>query len=386
MSNTSSDSSSSFDESTLVGKILHGKYLLIYRIGKGAFSTVWLCMDTKSKQYYAMKILYPDDYNVGLAEVELLKKIKKSKCQYFNHIIDSFTHEIDNESYCCMVFELLAGSVYDIMKYGKYSDGLPLHIVKSIVRQLLISMRTLTKDYNLLHTDIKPENMLVVGRSHKINDIIDICNKNKQLKKKPNKQIIQDLEEKFNEISEKYRDIDSENKTLELLPDEYVNNISIKLSDFGNCLSLEKKTYRVQTRYYRAPEIILQCDFSDKCDIWSVGCLIYELLTGKPLFDPQKERRFYTDRAHLYDMMCLLGEIPKELIDRSEKKVDLFKKNGLLKGIVDTMSCESLEDKLKSKLEGEHLNCTVSLMKLLLTYLPNGRPTIDSILTHAWFK
>ncbi|ARF09501.1 serine/threonine protein kinase [Indivirus ILV1] len=386
MSDISSESSSSFDENTLIGKTLHSKYILIYKIGKGAFSTVWLCMDVKSKQYYAIKIIYPEDYNIGLAEIELLKKIKKSKCQYFNHLVDSFTHELNDENYCCMVFELLAGSVYDIMKYGKYSNGLPLNVVKSIVRQLLIAMNTLTKDFNLLHTDIKPENILVVGLSNKMNEIISVCNKHKQFKKKPNKKIIDELNEKFIEISDKYRDSNSENKNLELLSNEYINNISVKLSDFGNCLSLEKKTYKIQTRYYRAPEVILECEFSDKCDLWSVGCLIYELLTNKPLFDPVKERRFYTDRSHLYDMMCLLGEIPQSLIDKSEKRTDLFKKNGLLKGISETMNCVSVESKLTDKLTIADLKSTTSFINLLLNYLPKKRSSITELLEHCWIN
>ena len=77
--------------------------------------------------------------------------------------------------------------------------------------------------------------------------------------------------------------------------DIYINeeNIKIKLSDFGSCIDIEEDmSFNIQTRYYRAPEIILCHKFNETCDIWSIGCIIYELLTGKILFNPDKKRRF----------------------------------------------------------------------------------------------
>lgn len=392
-----SSSSSSFDENVLIGKTLNNKYLVIYKIGSGAYSTVWLCLNTSAKLFYAVKVLYPDGYNVGSSEIELLKKIKKSKCQYFNHIIDDFTHTMNGEDYCCIVFELLAGSLYDIMKYGKYKKGLALPIVKKIIFQLVTAMNELTGKFNILHTDIKPENILVTGHSYKISEIISVCNSNK---KKLNKKGIVELQKKFDEIAEKFRDnSDSDsnsdnnsnsnsNSNIELLADEYINenNIKVKLSDFGNCLNLEKKNYRIQTRYYRAPEIILECEFSEKCDTWSIGCLIYELLTGKTLFDPEKKRRFSTNRAHLYEMMVLLGEIPEKLINKSNKKIDFFKKNGLLKGNDDEIKYISLETKLRDLLTNDDLVSTNELLLSLLQYEPNLRPDLKDLLNSDWLK
>jgi serine/threonine protein kinase len=55
-----------------------------------------------------------------------------------------------------------------------------------------------------------------------------------------------------------------------------MNNIKVVISDFGSIIDLNdynKKT-EIQTRYYRAPEIVLKCNFDEKCDIWSLGCII----------------------------------------------------------------------------------------------------------------
>ena len=376
-----SSSSSGYDDKNLIGKTLNKKYIAIYQIGRGSFSTVWLCLNIKTKEYCAIKILYPEDFNVGMAEMELLKKLKKSKCVYINNLIDSFIYDDDEGEHSCLVFELLAGTVYDIIKYGKYSEGLPLKTVKSIIFQLLIAMNVITKDFNVLHTDIKPENILIVGTSNKLKDILAVCDKNKQLKKNPGRKTVLDLEDKFNQINKKYKNLD---KTMELIPDKYIDNISVKLSDFGNCLNLEKKTFEIQTRYYRAPEIILEYDFDDKCDIWSVGCMIFELLTAKVLFDPEKERRISTNRCHVYSMISTLGKIPDELINKSKKRVDYFTKNGLPKGISE-IPYDPLHTRLSPVLSGEDLNSTVNLLHLLLKYDPKQRPDIKTILNNTWF-
>ncbi len=44
-------------------------------------------------------------------------------------------------------------------------------------------------------------------------------------------------------------------------------------------------TFYVQTRSYRAPEVILGCPYDEKIDIWSIGCIIAELYTGRMMFE-----------------------------------------------------------------------------------------------------
>ena len=46
----------------------------------------------------------------------------------------------------------------------------------------------------------------------------------------------------------------------------------------------------IQTRHYRAPEIILGLNYNEKADIWSFGCLLLEMLTGEYFFDPKKKK------------------------------------------------------------------------------------------------
>lgn len=66
---------------------------------------------------------------------------------------------------------------------------------------------------------------------------------------------------------------------------------SVKLCDFGSgCKTSEQVYTYVQSRFYRAPEVVLRIPYSPKVDIWSLGCIVYELCTGEPLFPGQNEQ------------------------------------------------------------------------------------------------
>ncbi|QKF94081.1 serine/threonine-protein kinase [Fadolivirus algeromassiliense] len=392
--------SESFDEVSstdtidelLKGEILINKYLLITQIGHGSFSTVWLGYNFKSNKFYAIKIQNCEDYDSAIEEIDLHKKIGKSQCEYINTMIEHFKYEVDDGTHICMVFELLAGSVYDIMKYGKYHNGLPLNTVKTIIYQLLIAMDIVNNKHKILHTDIKPENILVYGINKKTNEMINVVQSNKPLmnmlkKPKIDKSNIKKLvhEIKFNNVCKKYNKISD----IEIIDDKYIGNIVTKLSDFGNCREIGYSDYDIQTRYYRAPEIILGYKYNETCDMWSVGCLIFELLTGNILFNPDKKRRMNRDRHHIYNMICTLGKIPDDLINNSINKDMFFKKNGLLKCVYEikylplyNIINKELSDRGYSQ---DEIYSTIDILYKLLDYDPYKRPMSKTLLNHKWF-
>ena len=75
-----------------------------------------------------------------------------------------------------MVMPLMAGSIYSVIKEGKYSKGLPINIVKKCLRSLLNAMYIVHNKLKLCHTDLKPENILISGISIKVQQIIDEYN------------------------------------------------------------------------------------------------------------------------------------------------------------------------------------------------------------------
>lgn len=88
---------------------------------------------------------------------------------------------------------------------------------------------------------------------------------------------------------------------------------SIKIIDFGGATyNDEYHTKIIETRHYRAPEVVLDIGWSFPADIWSVGCILVELYTGKTIFLTHK------NREHLAMMEKLCGKFPKHMIKSSQ--------------------------------------------------------------------
>lgn len=386
---SSCDTYSSCSTSELIGEIINNKYLLLYKLGEGAFASVFLTLNMKDKKYYAIKMQDNEEKDSAKEEIELLQKFNTDKCKYLMNIVESFSCKVDDTKYICMVLQLMAGSVYDIIRMGALSHGLPLYTVKDIVRQLLIAMDTIQKKYDLLHSDIKPDNILIVGQCNKMKELIDVYNKkiNKNDKPKKIQQTINSLD--LSHIEKKYAKHKDNN--VEFINPIILKNIEVKLADFGNCRKNNHCKYDIQTRYYRAPEIIMGYKYDDRCDIWSVGCVLYELMTGQLLFDPHKSDRFNTNRDHIHKFISTLGKIPDDLIQKSKYKMDLFKVNGLLKGNAPEIKFVPLYELLRYKLKDREsyddtqIFYVTDLMYKMLDYYPHKRPTIKEILTHKFF-
>jgi hypothetical protein len=131
------------------------------------FANVWLSYDTINNIFVAIKVQHPDNYDEGIDELKFLMRLNKYNNPYINNVLDGFIDvrkdKEGKKKYVCMVFELLAGNLYDVIKEGKYSNGLPLNIIKNITKQLLLSIKLINKKMDAIHGDIKPENILIEG-------------------------------------------------------------------------------------------------------------------------------------------------------------------------------------------------------------------------------
>ena len=160
----------------------------------------------------------------------------------------------------------------------------------------------------------------------------------------------------------------------------------------GGCrIPNDLKSKHLQTSYYKSPEMLLGLDYDTKSDMWSLGCTIYELLTGDILFDPDDfEGNF--KRYHIYLMVQKLGMIPNSIINKSPKKDIFFTANGeLIKGYksIDTSSNLFLElekviifNKVMT-LIGVNF---IDLMKKIFCYDSNERISVIDALAHPLFN
>lgn len=349
-----SDSSHfSVSDIDLVGIELNKRYGVIKRIGYGAFSTVWMAYDFVGAKLVAVKVLNEDDYQAGEEEIEVHKTLLLKNSSYINQMLDNFVYE---KEHICIVYELFAGSVSDLLKM--YQKGMSEKMVRDIIKQTLIALQDLnTAGYK--HTDIKPENLLVVGQTKYMDDILHKVRSGSY--KKNRVTILKELIK----VPDDGTELDS----------KYLDSIRIKLTDFGTCRKLNHVTYDIQTRYYRCPDVILQYGCDKTCDLWSIGCMMYNLLTGDDLFDPPESDYVTCDRAHIYMMYSKLGVIPDHLINIALKKDVFFTRNNLLKG-VRKIDYNEITVPLKDP----------SFLFLLLEYDPKKRHTIEQLLSNKWFQ
>ena len=174
-----------------------------------------------------------------------------------------------------------------------------------------------------------------------------------------------------------------------IVDQKYVDNCKIVISDFGNCYySSEKTDDEIQTRYYRAPEIILHNPYDKSVDIWSVGCLMFELLTGDLLFDPPKDEKYNRDQHHLYWIQQLIGKVPYKMLEKSKRRKYLFHKNGSLKGFNEDIKLWPLKDVLIEchEINEKDADEISDFLMNLLKYNPKERYTVNDCLKHPWLN
>ncbi|XP_053956813.1 serine/threonine-protein kinase PRP4 homolog [Anastrepha ludens] len=245
-----------------IGEILDNRYVVSGYTGQGVFSNVVRARDqARGNANVAVKIIRNNEimHKTGLRELEILKKLNDADPEDRFHCLRLFRHFF-HKQHLCMVFEPLSMNLREVLKkYGK-NVGLHIKAVRSYTQQLFLALKLLKKT-GILHADIKPDNILV------------------------------------NE-----------------------NNLCLKLCDFGSASTINDNeiTPYLISRFYRAPEIILGITYDYGIDMWSAGCTIYELYTGKILFSGKSNNQM------LKFFMDLKGKIPNRIIRKGQFKDQHF--------------------------------------------------------------
>ncbi|KAL4448796.1 hypothetical protein ABPG74_012885 [Tetrahymena malaccensis] len=239
------------------------RYELIEALGKGSFGQVIKVFDHKRKEYSALKIIRnkKNFYNQAIVELNILKYIKDNDPQNQTNIV-KIKDFVIFRSHVCIVFELLSINLYEFLKNNKF-NGVSLELIRRFAIQILQGLLFLTKA-NIIHCDLKPENIL----------------------------------------------LKQENKS------------GIKIVDFGSSCFENQRVYTyIQSRFYRAPEIILGLPYGKAIDMWSFGCIMAELYIGYPLFPGENE-------AEQFQMfMEVLGVPEEEFVENCPRRNVFFENN-----------------------------------------------------------
>ncbi len=394
-------SSSSENNIDLTGDIINN-YNIISQLGKGSYSRVWLAYNISDNKYYALKVQNPEDFSDGKDEIKILKKIPSDE-NYINRLVEYFveTRFVNDTptNFICSVYNLCSGNLDGLARKGKFKNGYPEHLVKQIFKQVLLALDTVHNKLNGYHGDIKPDNILLCGINNKDAKYIKMYSRHNfsEIYAKTKKEYM--LEKKIKKLDPAMKSrirkkihtalidmMDENDEDKYLCDDKYFDNLQIKLTDFGfYCHKDEFFHEPFGTRYYMAPEIIVMTDCTEKVDIWALGCMLYELLTGEILFDPHSDEKGSTDFHHLEMIINLCGEFNG--IFQSGKFYKKFFKNNKLTNMVYNDDFKLLTfEKINKKLINRNVNNLhiAKLIESMLQINPKKRPSIKDLLKNNW--
>ncbi|XP_052185866.1 uncharacterized protein LOC127797219 isoform X2 [Diospyros lotus] len=313
----------------VLNSIIAGRYYVTEYLGSAAFSKVVQAHDLQTGIDVCLKIIKNDKdfFDQSLDEIKLLKFVNKHDPADDRHILRLYDYFYYQE-HLFIVCELLRANLYEFQKYNQESGGEPyftLSRLQLITRQCLEALEYLHY-LGIIHCDLKPENILIKS----------------------------------------YR------------------RCEIKVIDLGSsCFLTDNLCLYVQSRSYRAPEVILGLPYDQRIDLWSLGCILAELCSGEVLFPNDAVVML------LARMIGMLGPIDMEMLERGQETYKYFTKDYDLYHInEDTNQLEYIIPE-ESSLE-HHLQVAdvgfFDFIRHLLEINPESRPTAKEALEHPWLS
>ena len=310
-----------------INDLIGGRYQIVDLLGQAAFCRAVQALDLRTGALVCLKVVKnnKDYFDQSLDEVKVLRYVNAADPgdEYgILRLYDCFYFK----EHLILVTELLRANLYEFAKHNRESGAAPyftLPRIQSVARQVLRSLAFLGS-LGLVHADLKPENILMKSYS----------------------------------------------------------GCEVKVIDLGSsCFLTDQLSSYVQSRSYRAPEVILGLPYGQKIDVWSLGCIIAELATGRVLFHNA------APVAILARIEGILGPIPQHLLIRGRYSPRFFTPDGkLFERNRQSGQLEFLRPK-KTSLARRVPQADAGMLDFLGCLLqvdPSRRPTAAEALQHPW--
>jgi len=327
------------------GEMLQDRYLVGTSCGSGVFSKVLRAKDTlENNKEVVIKVIRDNDFmkRIGSKEVEHLQRITDIDPDGKYCCVRLLSYFKDRDLFC-LVFEPMLCNLREFIHKFCGGNGLSIKAVQVFSRKILLGLYLL-KRVELVHADLKPDNILVM-----------------------------------------------ENKK------------GVKIGDMGSAIPFSEaqilRTPSLCSGWYRPPEIVLGISAGYDVDMWSLGCTIYEMVTGTGLFTSGS-----TNNDLLRLQMELLGEIPRRLIKKGVFKAEYFDDQfNFLGHKVDPITGSiyiapikithptrdlkaELLDQVDSDEEKKQMTLLHDLLQKMLTFDPAKRIKAEDALNHPFFQ
>ncbi|GJE89697.1 kinase-like protein [Phanerochaete sordida] len=296
-----------------IGECL-GEYRVLRKLGWGNYSTVWLVQRERDKCLAAAKVMTESSTrDPDLHELEFLQCMRTQQPLHAGYphvtkLIDHFRHPPESESHLCLVTEPLSENLLSFSARWK-KRRLPVPLVKHVTRQVLMGLDYLHNVCNIIHTDMKNDNIMFAMTDADI--IASAADKGERLKSV-------DALPDGTQVT-RYRSAPIRFRLPEGhmdSPDTW-SHVTAKIGDVGVSCWADKRDRRsvelIQSSALRAPEVCIGAGWGKPVDIWSMGCIVFELLTGKSLIEPNTK-----DLSIPNIHMIMFGDYPKKLVERGQ--------------------------------------------------------------------
>ena len=305
------------------GHIINDIFKIEEKLGSGTYGDCYKSQNVHTKEKMALKFIKNEPKYRKQAEMEIriLHTLKMADPEVISSFV-VYKYNFWYESHVVLVFELLGKNLFELIKDNKY-EGFSNHDTKKACKQILNCLVLLDK-LDIIHADLKPENIVKDPRTN-----------------------------------------------------------SLKVIDFGSSFFQEKRCrYPIQSSYYRAPEVIIGMSATTSIDMWSLGCILFELDTGLPLFNSNDERDI------IMMQMSIVGCPTKDMLSASHKHIKKYYYiNDIFKFKYDTHGREHpvkgvlLKDKCVSK---DPL--FIQFIMMCLNIDPTKRMTPQQAFCHPWIE